>query len=205
MNSHNSDNEPDDLIGQLGRAERDRRRSAAQPDWQALQLAISNAVAQHPVPRASWWRRWLLPTTGLATVAAALAIWINAGSVGKVAPIFTALAIDAAPSKVALVDQPPAAPVDVADTTELSADQLFMADDGDDSAFDDQSSDFMQHQNQAALMGEYDIHVDDENDQDGSLGPDTGLRWIDDMDDQRLDALEQWLSQELAKRQAKKG
>jgi hypothetical protein len=141
-----------------------------EPVWGDLERSI-RAACDEPAPGV--WRRFLdgmrgwKPAAGLGAglvvAMAALALWIGRGSAPAPAPD------DVASAALAQLERAPAA---------LVAPDDDMADDSDDTAAGDQ-----------ALLADWGVP-----ETDGLVGDaDLGLAWIDDLDDDELDAVSAWL------------
>jgi hypothetical protein len=147
-----------------------------EPDWNALQIAISNAVGSTvPVP---WWRRWrwVVPIGGFAIVAAAVVLWLrpvdrNQGEPRDARPPTTV-------SAAIPVDVTPAASAPAAVWLDGAAVNI---DDVDDSMFDDLDRD---------VRGALD---DDGGSVTGGILSTTDFRWIEDLDEASIERVEHWL------------
>ena len=157
-----------------------------QPDWAALERDIGKAVdaeAVRPRPWA-WLSRWWRPALGLGLVAAAAAIVIVAKREPASEPERRA---ERAPdASVPIVEpDPPLAPEAPVDTIGLGAEGEIDPAEIDEELLDD-------------VLAELDTEgwTDDgpQPHPDEGLVPDLGLDWVDDLDDDELDAVDQWLA-----------
>jgi hypothetical protein len=140
-----------------------------EPDWAAMERAIGAAVGDR-VPRA-WWRvhwRWLVPALACATAAAIALIVITHDTA---APTETVARITPAP---------------VADP---HAGHAFVY-------VDNQAIDVEDVPEKQILDGLAPTHdADDEDDGDPSLIGSTGMAWVDQVDNAKLDRLESALAE----------
>ncbi len=186
--SQSTNNETDTELTPDERALVERVRAlpalGEEPDWQALERSIRQAVGDElPQP---WWRRhfaWLAVPLGTACVAtAALALWLHhpatthePSETGEVAR---------APHTQVVKPPPPAVapPVVDDDAVWLDGDVLDADDDELDSALDALDDDARTA-----------FDTDDTAATDGIL-PASDLGWVDDLDDTAVARAEQWLA-----------
>jgi hypothetical protein len=147
-----------------------------EPDWDALERSIRDAVGPD-VPK-PWWKRWqfLVPIGALAATAAAALLWLH-----RPAPEVTA---PTAPVAIAPREVAPA-PVDVPDPAMAMwlDGKIVDLDDVDPSAILDDDED---REAQSAFATE-------SSGMAGGILPAGDLGWIDNLDDRALDRAEQWL------------
>lgn len=158
-----------------------------EPDWAALERDIGKAVdaeAVRPRPWA-WLSRWWRPALGLGLVAAAAAIVIVARREPAGEPDRRAQRTPDASVPIVAPDQPRLEPEAPVDTIGLGAEGEIDPDQLDEEMFDD-------------VLAELDTEgwTDDapQPHPDDGLVPDLGLEWIDDLDDDELEAVDQWLA-----------
>jgi hypothetical protein len=175
---------PDDERALLARL-RALPDEGGEPDWAALERDIGRAVdAEAARPRSwAWLTRWWRPALGLGLVAAAAAIVIVARREPAPAPPQARSAIDAGVVAPVAEREPPAPrddrPLVLGAEGELDPDEL------DDELLD-------------GVLAELDPEAWTDpsprpQPEDG-LVPDLGLDWVDELDDDELEAVDQWLA-----------
>lgn len=159
---------------------------AGAPDWAALERDIGKAVdAEAARPRHwRWLSRWWRPALGIGLVAAAAAVVIVARREPASSPSQRAeRAADAGVAAPWVEEVRPRAP-------ELDADRIVLGAEGeiDPAELDDEILD--------GVLAELDVEdwSDDTPQQEAGLVPDLGLEWVDDLDDDELEAVDQWLA-----------
>jgi hypothetical protein len=172
------------LVVQL-RALREEPGTRVEPDWAALERDIGKAVdAEAARPRAwAWLTRWWRPALGIGLVAAAAAIVIVARREPASEAPRAERAIDAgAPVPIVVPDEPRPV-VEPVDTIGLGAEGEIEPDELDEDVLDD-------------VLAELDTEAwtDDTPQPEVGLVPDLGLEWVDDLDDDELEAVDQWLA-----------
>ena len=186
------------LEAELRRLRRDDQQ--LQPDWSAMQASISLAVAQLPVPRLPWWRRWsvMAPVTGaLLASAAAVMVWrvqAAAPSTLQDAPVVAALApADARP--VTPAAQAPlildGEDLDIASIDEIALQQAFWEETqaAADTVASDDSGGAADNDDDGANIGVEPAH----------LVP-SSLQWVDGLAADELDELDRWLDSQIVKK-----
>jgi anti-sigma factor RsiW len=162
------------LLGAL----RELPREGTEPDWAAMERSIRAAVGPR-VPR-SWWRaawRWLAPVTALAMAGAMLALWVHdprrvPAPADAPQPLATALDAGAERPPIAAVDSVPLWLDGSAIEVDLEA---------------------------AELLGTEDEPAREDGEVEGLL-PTANLAAIDEMSDDELANLEQWLASQSRKK-----
>jgi hypothetical protein len=154
------------------------------PDWAALERDIGKAVdveAARPRPWA-WLSRWWRPALGLGLVAAAAAIVIVAKREPASEPQQARTTPDAA-VPIVVPDEPRVVPELPVDTIGLGAEGEIDPDELDEELLD-------------GVLAELDTEAwtDDAPRPEEGLVPDLGLEWVDDLDDDELEAVDQWLA-----------
>lgn len=157
---------------------------AGEPDWAALERDIGKAVdaeAVRPRPWA-WLSRWWRPALGLGLVAAAAAIVIVARREPASEPPQARATPDASVPIVA-PEEPRLEPEVPVDTIGLGAEGEIDPDELDEEMLDD-------------VLAELDSEAwtDDAPQIEEGLVPDLGLAWVDDLDDDELEAVDRWLA-----------
>ncbi len=139
-----------------------------EPDWNALERSIRDAVG--PDAPKPWWRRWrwIVPVGALAATAAGALLWLRHPE----------------PKHVAATPVLPAMP------TEQPTDELWLG--GEFLELDDVDPNTvmgdLDRDAQAALS------TDDSDSASSGLLPANDLGWIDNLDDSALDRAETWLA-----------
>jgi len=161
------------LLGAL----RELPREGTEPDWAAMERSISASVGPR-VPR-TWWRaawRWVVPVTALAMAGAMLVLWVHdargPAPTPALPPLATALDGGAELPPIAAVDSVP----------------LWL----DGSAIDVDLD-------AAELLGVDDARAPDDGEVGGLL-PTANLAAIDELSDEELASLEQWLASQSRKK-----
>lgn len=182
------------LEAELRRLRRDDQQ--LQPDWSAMQASISMAVAQIPVPRLPWWRRWsvMVPVTGaLLASAAAVMVWrvqATAPSTLQNSPVVAALPHPDAPPVAPAMQASPAAEaplildgedLDIASIDETALQQAFLEE--TQAAAD-------------AVASDDGANIDAEP---AHLVP-SSLQWVDGLAADDLDDLDRWLDSQIVKK-----
>jgi hypothetical protein len=147
----------------------------SEPDWNALERSIREAVGPG-VPR-PWFKKWqwLVPIGALAVTAAAALLWLHRPEPEPTAPPQAALP---APS----VTEPAATP-EPAMAVWLDG-KIIDLDEVDPSAILDDDDD---------RAAQHALATDDGSGLAGGILPAGDLGWIDGLDDKALDRAEQWL------------
>jgi hypothetical protein len=168
-----------ELVGKLRALPEEGR----EPDWAALERDIAKAVdAEAARPRRwAWLARWWRPALGIGLVAAAAAIVIVAKREPASEPAPRAQAPDAGvPAPVLVPDEPAPEPVEAIG---LGAEGEIDPDELDEEVLDD-------------VLAELDTEAwtDDAPQPEDGLVPDLGLEWVDELDEDELEAVDQWLA-----------
>ena len=158
-----------ELLGQL----RELAPQGGEPDWNALERSIGDAVGDMPVPwyqRLRW--RWIVPAVTLATAAAVSMLVVHEPATAK---------LDGA---IVKIEPPPAPALDVDELALLST-PLWL--DGTD----------LEVAIEAAELFDLEWDLDDEEalPATAELLPPTDLEWIDELDGESLDRAEQFLAE----------
>jgi hypothetical protein len=157
---------------------RSLRDEGTEPDWGAMERAISAAVG-HRVPR-SWWRlnvRWLVPALACATAAAIALIVIGSGHGER----------DGDGTQVAHAVSPSADP---------HAGHAFVYLDGQAVDVDD----VPEAQLLEGLRPDRGVATDSDDDADDGLLNSPGLAWVDQLDNSKLDRVENALAEAPSKK-----
>ena len=166
-----------ELLGKL----RELPPQGGEPDWNALERSIGDAVGQNvPVPwyqRLRW--RWIVPAVTLATASAILVLVVQDPSTAK---------LDGSIVKIEQSEPQPPEPLDAEDLAVLST-PLWL--DGTD----------LEVAIEAAELFDLEWDLDEESlPETAELLPPTNLEWIDELDGESLDRAEQFLDERPRRR-----
>jgi hypothetical protein len=180
--------EADDTRALLGKL-RDLPDAGEEPAWDGFERALRDRLdAERPGPVRRWLARWWRPALGLGLAAAAATVVIVANHQAPPAPSPTATrTIDAGVTPIATTLDVPSPPLERDDHDDDDAPFAF-------GAGGEIPADELDDRVVAALGADEDMNLDGDAQPEDGLVPDLSLDWIDELDDDQIDRVDQWLA-----------